>query len=599
MNSQPPSRGSGVAWHLRKILDLSSHISSAYYARKHRVWAKEVGRPPEALTDTARGFIIIQIDALSHAHLLQAMEQGYVPFLASLLQSGAAKVARWRCGQPTTTPAVQAGIMYGENFDIPAFRWYEKERRASVVTKSPGFMAELQRRISRGRLGILFGGSSYVNMFDGDATLSLLTLGAFGGHRFFENMRGVGFLVLLSLSPWSVLRIVTRAVWEYLEDVWERLPGLFRPSRRRKYARPSPFLRISNDVVFREIQTFAAMLDIYRGVPSIYTNFSSYDDVAHHYGADSPKAFRTLRGIDKQIRRIDRMRRLYTRRDYDLYVLSDHGMTPSMPFEQGYGKTLGQWIRDHIREPVLLDETASGEDLAAVRMRLLLDELQGLEDQAGPRQRAFLRGVRRILDRRMPLALDTSDWDLKRHGDIVVRSSGSVAHVYFNIAPRRLNLSEMALAYPELLQLLAEHRGIGMIVAREGDRTVAIGARGRAIVSDAGVEVEGQNPFDLADEPDIAAEQVHYLASFPHSGDLIVFGGWHEPGVVVSFEDQISTHGGLGGTQDYPFILHPTQYHIPTETITNARQLYPFFAEWYLTPRIPTESYLETKRPLR
>ncbi len=598
MNAQPPPSSSGIAWHLRKILDLSARISRAYYARKHRVWAKEVGRPPEALTDNTRGFIVIQIDAVSHAHLLQAMERGYAPFLTSLVNRGAAKVARWRCGQPTTTPAVQAGIMYGENFDIPAFRWYEKERRASVVTKSPAFMAELQRRIAKGRLGILFGGSSYVNMFDGDAALSLLTLGAIGGHRFFENVRGMGFLILLILSPWSVLRIVARAIWEYLEDLWEWLRGLFRPSQRRRYARPSPFLRIANDVVFREIQTFAAILDIYRGVPSIYTNFSSYDDVAHHYGADSPKAFRTLRGIDKQIRRIDRMRRLYNRRQYDLYVLSDHGMTPSMPFEQVYGQTLGQWIRDHIREPVLLDEMPSGEDLAAIRMRLLLDELKGVEEQVGPRQRAFVRGIRRTLDRRMSPTLDTSDWDLNRRGDIVVRNSGSVAHVYFNIAPRRLNLSEMTLVYPELLQLLAEHPGIGMIVAREGEHTVAISASGRAVISDADIEIEGDNPLQLADEPDIAAEQIHYLASFPHSGDLIVFGGWHQPGVLIAFEDQISTHGGLGGDQDYPFILYPAAYHIPTETITNSRQLYPFFANRYLAPRVPTEVYMETKRPL-
>jgi len=581
--SAPPD--SGIAWHLRKILDISERISRAYRARKYRTWAKAVGRGPEAHAENARGFILIQIDALSYVHFLKAQELGYTPFLSSLMQRGEAKLARWRCGQPTSTPAVQAGILYGENYDIPAFRWYEKERRASVVCKSPVFMAEVQRRISEGHPGILLGGSSYVNMFDGDAALSLLTLGSSGRHRVFENMRGVGFLMLLALSPYRVVMILARAIWEYLEDLWERLRGLLYPSLRRRYAQPSPILRIATDVVFREVQTFAAILDVYRGVPSIYTNFNSYDDVAHHYGADSRKAFRALRGIDKQIQRIDRVRRLWTRRKYDLYVLSDHGMTPSLPFKHLYGQTPGEWIKENLREPVSLDEMAAGEDLAAVRMNVLLDELKGLEERLGPRQRIPLIRMRRFLRNRVPPIVDRSDWDLTRRSDIVVRNSGSAAHIYFNVAPRRLKLSEITLIYPELLQGLLEHPGVGMIVAREEEYTVALGKRGRALITDGSVETEGENPLRLADEPDIAATQIDYLASFPHSGDLIVFGGWCRPGVLVSFEDQISTHGGLGGPQDYPFLIHPSGLSAPADAITNSRQLYPFFADQYLASK--------------
>jgi len=584
---QEPASGSGIAWHLRKILDLADRISRAYHTRKYRTWERTVGHAAPTDDGGKRGFILIQIDALSHEHLLQAMERGYAPFLSSLVQSGAARLARWRCGQPTTTPAVQAGILYGDNYDIPAFRWYEKERHASVGCKSPGFMAELQQRIAASRPGILQGGSSYVNMFDGGATLSLLTLGSIGRHRFFENMRGVGFLVLLALSPWRIAIILGRAAWEYLLHFARQVRALFYPSLRRPYAHPSPFLKVANDVIFREIQTFAAMLDVYRGVPSIATNYNSYDDVAHHYGADSTQAFRTLRAIDRQIQRIDRMRRRYTRRQYDLYVLSDHGMTPSVPFQHLYGQTIGQWIREHVQQPVLLDEAASGEDLAALRMRFLLDELKGVEAKLGKRQSALLRRLRHFLHRRIPASVDPSDWDLQRISDIVVRNSGPAAHVYFNVAPRKLRLGEIALLYPDLLSALLEHPGIGIILASEADCAVALGKRGQALLTPRGAEAEGENPLTLADEPDIAAEQLRELASFPHSGDLILYGGWHRPGVLVSFEDQVSTHGGVGGPQDYPFILYPAQYRIPTETITNARQLYPFFADLYLNQKEP------------
>lgn len=592
-----PASGSGIAWHLRKILDLADRISRAYHTRKYRTWERTVGHAAPSEDKDKRGFILIQIDALSHKHLLQAMERGFVPFLASLVHSGEAKLARWRCGQPTTTPAVQAGIFYGDNYDIPAFRWYEKERHASVGCKSPGFMAELQQRIAASRTGILQGGSSYVNMFDGGAALSLLTLGSTGRHRFFENMRGVGFLILLALSPWRIGIILGRAAWEYLAHFWRQVRALLYPSLRRPYAHPSPFLKVANDVIFREIQTFAAMLDVYRGVPSIATNYNSYDDVAHHYGADSPQALRTLRGIDKQIQRIDRMRRHYTRRRYDLYVLSDHGMTPSVPFQHLYGLTVGQFIREHVRQPVLLDEAASGEDLAAIRMRFLVDELKSVEERLGRTQSALLRRLRHFLRKRIPMSVDPSDWDLSRISDIVVRNSGSAAHVYFNIAPRRLRLGEIALVYPDLLAALADHPGIGAILACETDCAVALGRGGQALLTPHGVEVEGENPLALADEPHIAAAQLRDLASFPHSGDLILFGAWHRPGVIVSFEDQVSTHGGIGGPQDYPFILYPSAYTIPAEEIVNARQLYPFFADLYLNHQnLPQDAQITEDR---
>lgn len=291
------------------------------------------------------------------------------------------------------------------------------------------------------------------------------------------------------------------------------------------------------------------------------------------------------------------MRRRYTRRQYDLYVLSDHGMTPSVPFRHLYGLTIGEYIRDHVQQPVLLDEAASGEDLAALRMRYLLDELKGMEGRLGRPQIALMRRLLQFLRRRIRSRVDLSDLDLKRISDIVVRNSGSAAHVYFNVAPRKLHLGEIALLYPDLLASLVEHPGIGMILACEADCAIALGKGGQALLTSDGAEVEGDNPLTLADEPDIAARQLRDLASFPHSGDLILFGGWHRPGVLVSFEDQVSTHGGIGGPQDYPFLLYPSAYSIPTQDISNARELYPFFADLYLNHRALVQT-TEDRSPL-
>ena len=130
-----------------------------------------------------------------------------MPTLQRLIAQGY-RLQRWRCGLPSTTPAVQAGLMYGDNWDIPAFRWYEKETGFAPQCKSPAAVERIKTRVAAGRRGILAGGSSYTNMFDGDARLALFTISAMGRQRFFEHLRGLGWALLFALIPWRILRII-------------------------------------------------------------------------------------------------------------------------------------------------------------------------------------------------------------------------------------------------------------------------------------------------------------------------------------------------------------------------------------------------------
>ena len=50
---------------------------------------------------------------------------------------------------------------------------------------------------------------------------------------------------------------------------------------------------------------------------------------------------------------------------------------------------------------------------------------------------------------------------------------------------------------------------------------------------------------------------------------------------MVSFEDQVASHGGLGGPQDYPFIMYPAEVEMDAESITNATDLYSHFVRVY------------------
>ncbi len=570
-----------MTWLTRKIIDFLSYLSHWYYTRKYGVIATHIGRDLGREAPDRRGFIIVQVDGLAYDYLLEAMGQGYMPHLYRLWRRGHLRLARWRCGLPSTTPAVQAGIMFGNNYDIPAFRWYEKDTRTSMHTKVPFVMRAIQDRISQGRVGILRGGSSYVNMIDGDARLALFTLSAMGGQRFFENVRGFGFLLLFLLSPWRVFRVVVRSTWDYLVDLGRRIVGLFVPGSYQPFDVISPFLMILTNVVLREIQTFSAMIDIYRGMPVIYTNYYSYDEVAHHFGASSREAFNALRGIDRQIRQIDRIRTQYRRREYDLYVLADHGLTPAVPFQKKYGQSLGQFIAQELGEGLFMDERWGDERQWATKAQFLIQELAGIEARLSRRGAALLRLIRQYVEDRIPLDTEEMPWDLSRRSDVVVRNSGSLSHVYFNVSPQPMDLSAIALIYPTLLRTLIEHEGIGWVVGREHGETVIMSKEGTRTMNAKG-EIQGCDPLASLPEPEYAAAQLHRLASFPHSGDLILLGAWDpETGVVVSFEDQAASHGGLGGPQDYPFLMYPAGVEMDVESIVNATDLYSHFARTY------------------
>jgi hypothetical protein len=565
-----------MIWLYRWIVDLFNTLAAWYYRRKYGAVARQLGRSPHQEASDRRGFIILEIDGLAYDYLRQAMKEGYLPYLSRMELLGRLRLARWRCGLPSTTPASQAGILYGNNWDIPGFRWYDKETRTPVLCKLPGSVRAIQERVASGRAGLLRGGSSYTNMFDGDARLSLFTLSALGRHRLFENVRGLGFLILFGLSPLRVVRIVGLSLWAWLVYVIKRFASWIRVRPRdSRFTFLGPLLEIFNNIIFREVTTFSVMVDVYRGMPAIYAAYTGYDEIAHHFGADSYEAFRALRALDKQIRQIDRMRQLYERRQYDLYILSDHGMTPSVPFQSIHGQTLQEFVAERTGQEVQTGEDWDDtEGLPEARVHFLLDEIRGLEARDHhPLPARFLEVTRKRLEAEFLAEILEAEWDLSRRGDIAVRNSGSLSHIYFDVTPRQMDLSEVALLYPSLLRDLMQNESIHCVIGREGAQVVIAGRAGSLWVQDGEHRLEGQNPLNPLPYPDWGAAQVARVARFPHAGDLILLGAWDDKR-VVSFEDQLASHGGLGGPQDWPFLAYPPEESLAARGIENSEELY-------------------------
>jgi hypothetical protein len=420
-----------------------------------------------------------------------------------------------------------------------------------------------------------------VNVFDGGAYNSLFTMSAIEPRSFFEGVRGAGLVALFLLNPVRILRIIYLGVKEYITDGAQRLSSRLKGQSYLPFIGLFPFWRILNNVVVHELETFGVLVDIYRGVPAIYVTYYGYDEIAHHFGVDSVAAGQGLRHIDHSIGQIDRLRRANLSRPYTLFLLGDHGLTASEPFVDRYGQTLGQYIAEQLDSPFALVELGEGEQEYLYQTRLLLDELGAIEENLPPAAAKVAHRIRTLVERRLALNNnEMPEWDVQRQDDVVVKNSGSVAHVYFNITNRRMDLSEISAAFPGLVVKLLAHEGIWLVVAREGEQVLILDEDSVLTVdADGQQHMEGDHPLGRLPEPQHAAEQILRVAHFPQSGDLMVVGPYDpNEDTVICFERQYASHGGLGGPQDYPFIIYPQHLNWDLSGVQNSRDLYSFFA---------------------
>lgn len=149
----------------------------------------------------------------------------------------------------------------------------------------------------------------------------------------------------------------------------------------------------------------------------------------------------------------------------------------------------------------------------------------------------------------------------RRSGPIVL-GSGNLGLVSFPDVPRRLSREEIDRRHPALLPTLAEHPGIGFLLVRsEVHGPVVLGAHGSEHHLATG-RVIGTSP--LAPFGPGAAEAVLRTDGFPHVADIMVNSAYDpRTGEVHAFEDQIGSHGGLGGDQAHPFLLWPNELSPP------------------------------------
>jgi Type I phosphodiesterase / nucleotide pyrophosphatase len=466
--------------------------------------------------------------------------------MARWLADGGYELTEWETDLSSQTGASQAGILLGSNEDIPAFRWIEKESGRTMTCSRPADCEEIERRRSTG-VGLLRdGGASRGNLLSGEADHLILTVSRLAeekranpGYRaFFAN--GFNVTRVLVLFFYEVFLEVTAASRAARRDVRPR------GHRGGKY----PFLRAAMCVLVRDLLVYGVISDMMRGRPAVYATFSSYDEVAHHSGLERADTLEALRKLDQQFGRIERARR-YTPRPYEIVVLSDHGQTQGATFLQRNGYGLADLVGRSLSSGSAA-ASATGDETNAM-VGLAAREATG----AGPADGA-------------PEALPREEAG--------VLGSGNLGLVYLLEEPRRLTLEEIEERHPLLVPALCNHPHVGFLLVRSDVHgPVALGARGAHYLADG--RVDGEDP--LAAFSANAAHHLRRTDGFAHAPDLVV-NSFYDPQLDegCAFEELISFHGGMGGPQTQPFILHPATLPVPETPIVGAAAVHALLSGW-------------------
>lgn len=557
----------------------------AYYRLKYLPFARERRDRREQKEEAGRGFLGIQIDALAFEDLERALDEGHMPFLRRLIERDSWELRRFPAGLPSATPAAQASIFHGTKDRIPAFRFYEKGDRRVIIGSQTSSMQYIRDRLPD--RGILDGGSSYVNLYDGGAERATWTLSDRNRKPFLQTLGGGRALLLLLLHPVRTLRMVFVAVLEYLREERDRLISQVR-GKSTHYWWYLPFLHIGTNVVLRELQTLSILLDLYLGVPAIYTTYNAYDEFAHHFGPSSRTAYKSLRALDRRIKEIFKTINRIPGRPYDVYILSDHGQTPSVPYRVRYRETLGDTIEGAAERGVYTMARSGEYAPPRETVEFLVRELEEVATtSSAPARRAGL-GLGRWLRRHygvFPLVAEVVR-PLEEH-DLVVTYSSSLAHVYWTEPARPLRFEEIR-GDPErraLYYFLVAHRGIGVVLTRMLDGVHAESDEGRALVTAHGeVEVlSGSDPLGDYAPGIVERKALLHLVRLQNAGDMVLFGAYDpEKDLQICFDDQVGAHGALGGRQFWPFLLTSPGLVPARYPITDPLDLHPLFARYPL-----------------
>ncbi len=452
--------------------------------------------------------------------------------------TGAIDGPGWQTEWSSQTGVSQCGILHGSTIDMPGVPLGgQVDRRAGGLEPPEVGAARSNGRHSDGKGLLAHNGSSYANLFTGDAERAVLTMSVAGKRK--ENKLGAGYAQYFS-RPSNAVRTLNSTVAEVYRErraARDQIRRGVEPrvSRNWTYA----FLRAFTTIISRDVCVNGVLNDMAEGRDAIYIDFLGYDEVSHHSGPLREDTLRVLRDIDRQIARFERAIP-FAPRPYRIVVLSDHGQTQGATFEERFDESLAALVGRLCGAVVDVDDDS---------------------DAGRTESSAWLRSAR------------DNEHELQRsETEPMVLASGNLGLVYLPDGDRRLTLEEIDDRYPALVPGWSRTPVSASSSCRpQHDGPVVISAAGRRVV-DTG-EVEGDDPLEPFGPGAVA--MVGRAAGYATAGDVMVNSMYDaERDEVAAFEHQVSSHGGLGGPQTHPFVIYPADLSDPVGPIEGPSALH-------------------------
>jgi len=490
------------------------------------------------------GLIIVEIDGLAYDVLKEAVEKGFMPTVKSMMEN-THKLRMWETDLSSQTGASQAGILHGNNEDITAFRWIEKENnnqmmQCSGVTK----VKVLESRISDGDGLLVDNGASRSNLFSGDTDNVIFTFSKILNLRKLYNQ---AWFSVFS-NPSNFARIVCLFLSEMILEIISQIKHTIKNIRPR-ISRGITYIpvRAATNIFMREINTSTLIGDMMVGdIDVAYSTYLGYDEIAHHSGVRDEDSWYALKGMDKQIERLMKTNK-YTPRKYQFVIQSDHGQTNGATFKQRYGQSFEDFVKSLLPSNMkMFAKMTSNEDHYAesfIPFSKKNDDLmvKGEQEKLGD-------------------------------SEVIVLASGNLAMIYLTQWNYRLTYEEIQKFFPELIPGIINNEYIGFIVVKSSEKgNMVIGKNGTYYLDTD--EIVGENPLEGFGKN--IARHVKRNVSFKYTPDLLVNSFYdEEKDEVCAFEELVGSHGGAGGSQSRPFILYPNTWNISDEEIVGAESIY-------------------------
>lgn len=481
---------------------------------------------------TERGLVLIQIDGLSKQQLKRAIDEGRMPFVRSLLTKEHYVNHDFYSGLPSSTPAVQGELYYGDRTIVPAFGFRDHKTGRLVRMFANDIAADVEEQLSQGKTGLLAGGSSYCNIYSGGADEVHFSATSFGWSEFFKTANPFKLFLVMVLNFWMFFRVFGLMLIEFFLASFGFVRGVLSGRQFWQELVMIP-ARVVVVVLLRELVTVGACYDSARGQPVIHLNLLGYDEQAHRRGPGSRFAHWTLHGIDYSIRRIWKAAHRGAGREYDFWIFSDHGQESTRPYQLEHGKTI---------QEVVAEMVDGSTDSSVSKPQPTLERLP---------TRANWLGIGWLVS----MLFGEQDHDIQSRSAMVQTvTSGPLAFVY-------LQQDEAVKRRNEFAKRLVQEAHVPMAFVREDDGSSSVKVyttEGEFVLPRDAVAVFGpEHPF-----LDDVTEDMIRLINHVDSGDIVLT-GWTSDRDSTSFVLQNGAHAGPGIDETHGFALLPADTKLP------------------------------------